>query len=247
MGEAIHLSHAERKTLIQTARRTLDDAGYTDVPIIAGTGAGSTRETIELCHEAAEAGADYAITIASGYFAGALKPAALKEFFTEVAEKSPLPVIIYNCESCVLLESSPKAGGANATLQSPLPAAASISTPTLSPNSPRSALTCVASSSRTSCDSPVFPSILLTLPRHRCGNVGKLTRICATVSEPSFAAAHPRKNPNAPFLVLGGFADFILPSTYMNAHGAIIGLANVAPVSTYFVMCIRACRVCWAH
>ena len=98
MGEAIHLSHTERKTLIQTARRTLDDAGFTDVPIIAGTGAGSTRETIELCHEAAEAGADYAITIASGYFAGALNPKALKAFFTEVAAKSPIPVIIYNCK-----------------------------------------------------------------------------------------------------------------------------------------------------
>lgn len=98
MGEAIHLSHAERKTLIQTARRTLDDAGHTDVPIIAGAGAGSTRETVELCHEAAEAGADYVIVIASGYFAGALHPKALKAFFTEVAAKSPLPVIIYNCE-----------------------------------------------------------------------------------------------------------------------------------------------------
>ena len=65
----------------------------------------------------------------------------------------------------------------------------------------------------------------------RCGNVGKLTRICATVSEQAFAAAHPRRNPNAPFLVLGGYADFILPAAYANGHGAIIGLANVAPVS----------------
>ena len=98
MGEAIHLSHTERRTLIQTARRALDDAGFTDIPIIAGTGAGSTRETIELCHAAADAGADYAIVITSGYFAGALNPKALKAFFTEVAEKSPLPVVIYNCE-----------------------------------------------------------------------------------------------------------------------------------------------------
>jgi len=64
-----------------------------------------------------------------------------------------------------------------------------------------------------------------------CGNVGKLTRICATVSDQSFAQRHPRKNLHAPFLVLGGFADFILPGTYANGHGAIIGLANVAPVS----------------
>ena len=65
----------------------------------------------------------------------------------------------------------------------------------------------------------------------RCGNVGKLTRICATVSESAFASAHPRKNPHAPFLVLGGFTDFILTSAFVNGHGAITGLANVAPVS----------------
>ena len=68
------------------------------------------------------------------------------------------------------------------------------------------------------------------LTSRRCGNVGKLTRICATVSAPGFAASHPRKHAHAPFLVLGGFADFILPSAFVNGHGAIIGLANVAPV-----------------
>lgn len=51
------------------------------------------------------------------------------------------------------------------------------------------------------------------------------------MSDSSFASLHPRKNLDAPFLVLGGFADFILPATYVNGHGAIIGLANVAPVS----------------
>lgn len=44
---------------------------------------------------------------------------------------------------------------------------------------------------------------------------------------------YPRKNASAPFLVLGGFADFILPSSYSNAHGAISGLGNVAPVSSH--------------
>lgn len=73
--------------------------------------------------------------------------------------------------------------------------------------------------------------IWLNCVSNRCGNVGKLTRICATVSEKSFAAEHPRKNPRAPFLVLGGFADFIVPGAFSNGHGAIIGLANVAPVS----------------
>ena len=94
-----HLSHAERTTLIRAARRSLDAAGLIHVPVIVGTGAGSTRETIELCKEAAEAGADYSIVIASGYFAGVLagNKAALKAFWTEISEKSPIPVMIYNC------------------------------------------------------------------------------------------------------------------------------------------------------
>ena len=98
MGEAIHLTHSERATLIKTARQVLDDAGLADIPIVAGTGTGSTRETIELCHEAAAAGADFVIVITSGYFSGALTREALKAYFVEVSEKSPLPVIVYNCK-----------------------------------------------------------------------------------------------------------------------------------------------------
>lgn len=98
-GEAIHLSHSERNLLIKATREALDGAGHHDMPIIAGTGAGSTRETIQLSKEAAEAGADYVIVITPGYFAMALATnrTALKAFFIEVAEKSPIPVIIYNC------------------------------------------------------------------------------------------------------------------------------------------------------
>ncbi|KAI0336532.1 dihydrodipicolinate synthetase [Cubamyces sp. BRFM 1775] len=191
MGEAHHLSHAERAALIKTARKALDDAGFTSIPIIAGTGAGSTRETIELSIEAADAGADYAIVICSGYFAGALagNRKALKAFWTEVAEKSPIPVIIYNYPGA--------SGGID--LDSDLITELAI-------------------------ESPNIAGVKLT-----CGNVGKLTRITATVSDPSFASLHPRKNPYAPFLALGGFTDFVLPSAFVDAHGAITGLANVAP------------------
>lgn len=65
----------------------------------------------------------------------------------------------------------------------------------------------------------------------RCGNVGKLTRICATTTESAFVDAHPRKGTPQPFLVLGGFSDILLTSLYANGHGVITGLGNVAPVS----------------
>jgi 4-hydroxy-2-oxoglutarate aldolase len=101
MGEAIHLTHAERHTLLKAARKTLDTAGFPQVPLIVGTGAGSTRETVDLCVQAARAGADYCLVIASGYFAGTWggNRSALKAFFKEVAERSPIPVMLYNCES----------------------------------------------------------------------------------------------------------------------------------------------------
>ncbi|OCH85422.1 dihydrodipicolinate synthetase [Obba rivulosa] len=191
MGEGLHLTHSERGELIRAARAALDAEGFAEMPIIAGTGTGSTRETVELCKEAAQAGADAAIVITSGYFAGVLanNKDALKSYFVEVSEKSPIPVMIYNYPGA--------SGGID--IDSDL-------------------ITELA----TEC--PNLCGVKLT-----CGNVGKLTRICATVSEPSFAQLYPRKDPNAPFLVLGGYADFILPATYSNGHGAITGLANVAP------------------
>ncbi|KZT67137.1 aldolase [Daedalea quercina L-15889] len=191
MGEGVHLTHGERVELIKATRTALDEAGFTTMPIIAGTGTGSTRETVELCKEAAAAGADYAIVITSGYFAGVLAPnkKAQKAFFKEVSEKSPIPVLIYNYPGA--------SGGID------------IDSDTIT----ELAIEC-----------PNLCGVKLT-----CGNVGKLTRICATVSDESFSSLYPRKNANAPFLVLGGFADFLLPASYANAHGAITGLGNVAP------------------
>lgn len=104
MGEAHHLSREERSLLVKAARSALDSAQppLSDVPIIAGTGTGSTKETLVLCKDAAEAGADAVIVITSGYYAGAIDTLALKTYYTEIADKSPIPVVIYNCASFVL-------------------------------------------------------------------------------------------------------------------------------------------------
>ncbi|KAK5678315.1 hypothetical protein LTS10_009487 [Elasticomyces elasticus] len=103
MGEAVHLDRNERRDLIQTARSALAEIGMQDkLPIIAGVGAPSTRETIELAHDAADAGADFVMAIPPGYYAPALTVndnEALKRFFVDVAAASRLPVILYNFPS----------------------------------------------------------------------------------------------------------------------------------------------------
>ena len=50
-------SYDERIRLIRFIRKALDAEGLTEMPIIAGVGGSSTRETISLACAAAEAGA----------------------------------------------------------------------------------------------------------------------------------------------------------------------------------------------
>ena len=80
-----------------------------------------------------------------------------------------------------------------------------------------------------------------------CGAVGKLTRITAATTSPSFIKQYPRKNANAPFITLGGFGDFMVPAVLGGkGHGAIMGLGNIYPVSVFmvyvFVFVRRSCR-----
>jgi dihydrodipicolinate synthase/N-acetylneuraminate lyase len=61
---------------------------------VGGPPACSTREVVRLCEDAAQAGADAAITVPPYYFP--LPEPALESFFDDVARRSPLPVFVYN-------------------------------------------------------------------------------------------------------------------------------------------------------
>ncbi|MBU2055258.1 MAG: dihydrodipicolinate synthase family protein [Proteobacteria bacterium] len=65
-------------------------------PVVAGTGAESTAETIHLNEQAAEAGADAVLVVTPNYYKGEMNDQVLARFFTDVADASPLPVILYN-------------------------------------------------------------------------------------------------------------------------------------------------------
>jgi len=85
----------ERTSLIVAGRAALDEINLNTVPIVAGIGAASTRESIQLAKDAAAAGADFAIAIPPGYYAGPLiaeNMVALRTYFLDIAEASPIPV-----------------------------------------------------------------------------------------------------------------------------------------------------------
>jgi 4-hydroxy-2-oxoglutarate aldolase len=102
-GEAVHLTHSERQTVTATTRTALTSAGYSHLPVLVGCGAQSVRETIQYCREAYAAGGDYALILPPSYYAPLFSPssASVIEFFTQVADQSPIPLIIYNYPGAV--------------------------------------------------------------------------------------------------------------------------------------------------
>jgi 4-hydroxy-2-oxoglutarate aldolase len=72
--------------------------------LIAGTGCESTRSTIRLTREAAEAGVDAALVINPHYYKNRLDRAALVRHYTSLAEHSPVPIILYNMPACTGLD-----------------------------------------------------------------------------------------------------------------------------------------------
>lgn len=74
----------------------MDAAGFTGMPLIVGCGAQSTFEAISLCKAAAADGGDYALVLPPSYYSTIFAPATVVDYFTRVADASPIPVVIYN-------------------------------------------------------------------------------------------------------------------------------------------------------
>lgn len=100
-GEAVHLDREERNSITAATRSALDENGFASVPVIVGCGAQSTRETIRLCRDAAEAGGDYVLVLPPCYYKSMMTRDVLLQFFRDVADASPLPVLIYNYPGAV--------------------------------------------------------------------------------------------------------------------------------------------------
>ncbi|KAH7120455.1 dihydrodipicolinate synthase [Dactylonectria macrodidyma] len=95
-GEAIHLSSQERFNIISGVRKGLDEAGHKDYPIMAGVLINSVDEVLEWLQDAYKAGAQWGLVLAPGYFGDAASQNNLVEWYTLVADRSPLPILIYN-------------------------------------------------------------------------------------------------------------------------------------------------------
>jgi dihydrodipicolinate synthase/N-acetylneuraminate lyase len=91
-GEAILLSDDERRDVLKCARA----AAAPNKVLVAGTGVESAIETLRLTDYAAELGYDVAMVRTPHYYKKQMAPANILAFYRTVADRSPLPIIIYN-------------------------------------------------------------------------------------------------------------------------------------------------------
>ena len=91
-GEAPLLDDDESDRLIASARAVWPEGKW----LIAGTGRESTAATIAATARAAARGADSVMVRTPSFYKGRMNGEALVEFYSRVADASPVPVILYN-------------------------------------------------------------------------------------------------------------------------------------------------------
>ncbi len=91
-GEAPQLEDAEADWVIDVVRSEVPR----NRPLIAGTGRESTKATIAATRRAAAAGVDAALVRTPSFFKSQMTTEVFVRHYTEVADASPIPVLLYN-------------------------------------------------------------------------------------------------------------------------------------------------------
>ena len=91
-GEAAQLEDDEADRVVQIVREGVPASR----PLIAGTGRESTRATIAATRRAAAAGVDAVLVRTPSFFKPQMTTDAFVRHYSEVADASPVPVLLYN-------------------------------------------------------------------------------------------------------------------------------------------------------
>jgi dihydrodipicolinate synthase/N-acetylneuraminate lyase len=96
-GEAVMLNDAESRDVLRAAA----ECTAPEKVLVAGVGRESVGATVALAEAAAEFRYDAVLLRPPSYYASQLTPAAVLHYFRSVADRSPLPILLYNIPKCV--------------------------------------------------------------------------------------------------------------------------------------------------
>lgn len=103
-GERVHLDEREYLMVIEDSRAVINE----DLALIAGAGQQSTVATINEIRKATEAGADAVLVITPNYYRSAIKQDTLLNYYTAVADGSPVPVLLYSMPALTGIKIEPE-------------------------------------------------------------------------------------------------------------------------------------------
>jgi dihydrodipicolinate synthase/N-acetylneuraminate lyase len=237
-GEAILLSDQERRDVLKSAR----EATAPNKVLIAGTGIESAIETLRLTEYAAELGYDVAMVRTPHYYKKQMQPANVLAFYRTVADRSPLPVIVYNfpqatgydipAEVVIELAEHPNLIG----IKESSGEVEKVRKMVEGTRHIRRSVTV------TETFEAVTPRMLAAATSGSNAEGGELVQVAglsgSSVSKPSSAAVTvvskmKTRQQEARFQVLAGAAQKLHPSLAAGAVGAILAFACVAPTSCY--------------
>lgn len=231
-GEAILLSDLERRDVLQSIR----DASAASKVLIAGTGMESADETLQLTEFAAKIGYDVALVRTPHFYRKQMAPANLLAFYRFVADRSPLPVLIYNVPPFTAYDIPADmvielAGHANII---------GIKESGGDVEKVRRMVEGTRSVKRAATVTETFEAVTPRMLSTAAKGNGELVSIAGSTgpSKPSSSAVAvvsglKTRQKEVGFQVLVGAAQTLEPSLQVGAVGAILGFADPAPTVCY--------------
>ncbi len=91
-GERVHVEERECLEIVETARACVPER----MAFVVGAGQQGTRASVEEVRRVAEAGADAVLVITPSFYRAEMTQAVLVKHYLEVADASPVPVVLYS-------------------------------------------------------------------------------------------------------------------------------------------------------
>lgn len=226
-GEAIALDDAESRDVLRTAA----EAAAPDKVLIAGVGQESVKATVELAEAAAQYQYDAVLVRTPTYYLTQKSPRAVLTYFGSVADRSPLPVLLYNIPKFVLYNIPVE-------LISELaqhPNIIGIKDSTGSIEQIKAILAATRNAPcRATTVTPVFEAVTARMLKPASTEAATFVRATDLAGGVAVAAAPPQtpiktRSKEVGFQVLTGSGSIVLESLEAGASGAILGLAACAP------------------
>ena len=226
-GEAVMLDDVESRDVLRVAA----EATAPEKLLIAGVGKQSVKGTLNLAEAAASFNYDAVLVRTPTYYAGQMTPAAILHYFRSVADRSPLPVLLYNIPVCVPydipvemiaeLAQHPNIIGIKDSSGSLEWIRSTIASTQTAPR-------------RTATVTPIFEAVTARMlaPKEEANGTfvssSDLGSGVAVASAPPVAPIKTRTK-EVGFQVLTGSSAILLDSLQAGAAGAILGFASFAP------------------